>query len=443
MLVQTTYKDILRVAYPVVLGSISITILNVTDTVFLGRVGEIELGAAGLGGVLYFVLAMIGIAIGMGAQILIARRAGENNESAIGEIFDHSFIILVSLGIFLFAFVEFLSPPLLSMIIIDRATCDAATLFLHYRAFGLIAVLCATVFRSFFVGIALPKIFGIYSAIMAAVNMLLAWLLIFGNWGFPKMGIAGAGIASSVAEWLALIFLLLYAALKKDIKKFHLFRFSKFDFGEAKRIIVLSAPLVLQNFISMGAWFVFFVFIEKMGTHQLAISNLARSAYMVSMTPLWGFSIAANSMVSNIIGQKKSEEVMPLLKKIITLAMGITLIMVSLNFVMPEMMLGIFTKDKILIADGIGVLQMVNLAMIFFSAAIVCISAVSGTGATKMALIIEIASIIIYMVYIYAIVFPLHGSLETAWLAEAIYWIFTGAACFIYLKSGRWKKISI
>lgn len=443
MQVQSTYKDILRVAYPVVLGSISITILNITDTIFLGRVGEIELGAAGLGGVLYFVLAMIGIAIGMGAQILIARRAGENNESAIGEIFDHSFIILVALGIFLFAFIEFFSPPFLSIIIRDNPTRSAVTLFLHYRAFGLVAVLCATAFRSFFVGIALPKIFGIYSAIMAAINIVLAWLLIFGNGGFEKMGIAGAGIASSVAEWLGLIFLFMYAVLKKDIKKFQLFRFHKFDIEEAKKIIVLSAPLVLQNFISMGAWFVFFVFIEKMGTHQLAISNLARSAYMVSMTPLWGFSIAANSMVSNIIGQKKSDEVMPLIKKIVTLAMIITFIMVLFNFAMPKAMLGLFTKDVKLISDSIGVLQMVNLAMIFFSAAIIFISAVSGTGATRMALVIEIISIIVYMLYIYIIVFPLHGTLETAWFAEAIYWIVTGALCFIYLKSGRWKKINI
>src|SRR5262245_30755817 len=102
MQVQTNYKDILRIASPVILGIISVTVLNVTDTIFLGRVGEIELGAAGLGGIFYFVLAMMGIAIGVGAQILIARRAGEKNDEAIGELFDHSFILLSVLGVLLF-----------------------------------------------------------------------------------------------------------------------------------------------------------------------------------------------------------------------------------------------------------------------------------------------------------------------------------------------------
>lgn len=443
MQVQATYKDILRIAYPVVLGSISITVLNVTDTIFLGRVGETELGAAGLGGVFYFVLAMIGVAISMGAQILIARRAGEKNDDAIGEIFDHSFIILVLIGILLFAFMEFLSPSLLNVIVSDDTTRSAVTLFLHYRAYGLIALLCSLAFRSFYIGIALPKVHGIYSAIMAVINVVLNWALIFGNLGFAKMGIAGAAIASSVSEWAALVFLFIYTFAKHDVKKFRLFRFSNFDFEEVKKIFSLSAPLVFQNLISMGAWFVFFIFIEKMGKHQLAISNLARSAYMVSMTPVWGFSVAANSMVSNIIGQKKSDEIMPLIKKVLVLSTLTTLVMIVLNIFIPEVILSTFTKDKILIADSVGVLQMVNLAMIFFSAAIVCISAVSGTGATSTALLIEIGAILIYMIYIYTIVFALHGSLELAWLAETIYWIFTGVACFVFLRSGRWKKISI
>ena len=443
MQVNTTYKDILRIAYPVVIGSISVTVLNVTDTIFLGRVGETELGAAGLGGVFYFVLAMIGIAIGVGSQILVARRAGEKNEEAIGDIFDHSFIILVSIGLVLFLFVNIFSPQLLQVLIREESTRAAATLFLHYRAFGLTAVFCATAFRGLYVGLATPKVYGIYSAIMAAINILLGWLLVFGNWGFPKMGIAGAGIASSVAEWLALIFLFLYTLLKHDIKKYKLFRFHKFDFREARKILVLSAPLVVQNFISMGAWFIFFVIIEKMGKHELAISNLARSAYMVSMTPIWGFSIAANSMVSNIIGQNKSSDVMPLLKKVLVLAVLTTMVMIILNAAIPKVILGMFTQDPVLVNDSIGVLRMVNLAMLFFSAAIVCISGVSGTGATQTALLIEVAAIIVYMAYIYIIVFPLKGSLEMAWLAEAIYWIFTGALCFLFLRSGRWKKINI
>src|SRR3954469_16278677 len=112
MQVNTTYRDIWRMAYPVIIGSVAITMLNITDTVYLGRVGEVELGASALGGVFYFVMAMIGVAIGIGTQIQIARRAGEKNEGAIGEIFDHSIFIFLALAVIEFIILKFLSTSI-------------------------------------------------------------------------------------------------------------------------------------------------------------------------------------------------------------------------------------------------------------------------------------------------------------------------------------------
>ncbi|MBK9526050.1 MAG: MATE family efflux transporter [Bacteroidetes bacterium] len=441
MQIKTSYRDILNMAYPVIIGSLATTLLNITDTAFLGRVGEVELGASAVGGVLYFVFVMIGIAIGIGTQILIARRSGEKNEGAIGEIFDHSLIILSGLSLFLFILLEYFSPLLLRMILDSEPIIQASIRFLHYRAYGIFFIMIATVFRSFYVGIAQPRVYGIYSFLMAIVNVILGYLLIFGNYGFPKMGIEGAGLASSIAELIALIYLFGYTMVKPGIKQFHLFRFIRINWNMISRIFNLSAPLVVQNLLSMGAWFVFFVFIEKIGEHELAISNIVRGAYMVAMTPIWGFSIAANSMISNIIGQGKSEEVIGLLNRIIKLALWVTGIMALINVLIPRLILSIFTSDQQLINDSMGSFYVVILAMVFFAFAIVCISAVSGTGATRTALYIEIAAILIYMIYNYVVTFIFKGTVEMVWFSEIIYWVFTGIASYIYLRTLRWKKI--
>ncbi|HNP48855.1 MAG TPA: MATE family efflux transporter [Bacteroidia bacterium] len=179
MQVETSYKNILNMAYPVMIGSFATTLLNITDTAFLGRVGEVELGASAVGGVLYFVFVMVGMAIGIGTQILIARRSGEKNDGAIGEIFDNSLIILFGLSLFLYIILEFLSPWMLRLILDSDAIIQASIRFLHYRAYGIFFVLLATVFRSFYVGIAQPRVFGIYSFLMAGINMLLGYGLIF------------------------------------------------------------------------------------------------------------------------------------------------------------------------------------------------------------------------------------------------------------------------
>jgi putative MATE family efflux protein len=430
-------------AMPVIVGSIAMTILNITDTIFLGRVGETELGASAVVGVLYFAFAMIGLSIGTGTQILIARRSGEKKDEAVGVIFDHSLIILALIGIVLFAILKFCSPFILRLIIASPDLMKASTEFINYRSYGLLFVMIATVFRSFYVGIARPKIFGVYSFLMAGINLLLCYVFIFGHFGIQPMGIAGAGLSSSIAEFLALIFIFTYTFIKAGIEKYNLFRFINISREMFNKIMKLSSPLIVQNLLSMGSWFVFFIFIEKIGSHELAISNIVRGAYMIDMTPIWGFSVAANSMISNIIGQKKQDEVLHLLNRIIRLTICVSLFMILINLLIPFQILNLFTNNEKLINDSIGSLQVVSMAMTFFSIAIVTISAVSGTGATRVALKIEIAAIAIYLVYIYVMTFIIHSQVEVIWFSEVIYWLFTGIASYMYIKSRRWKLISV
>lgn len=429
--------------YPVMLGSFATTILNVTDSIFLGRIGEIELGASAIGGILYFVFAMIGISIGTGTQILIARRTGERNDAGVGPIFDHSFILLAGISIFLFAILFFVSPVVLPFLVRSNEILSASIAFLKYRSFGIFFIMIASVYRSFYVGIAQPKVYGTYSFIMAGLNLVLNYVLIFGEWGFPEMGITGSGLASSISEALALCYLVLHARFRKDLRAFRLFRFDSIEPAVFKTTLQLSIPLIVQNLLSMGAWFVFFIFIEKIGQHELAISNMVRGAYMVSMTPIWGFSIAANSMVSNVIGQDRREEVMRLLQRIIALALGTAAIMVTINLLFPSHILGAFTRDPSLVRDALPSLMVVNCSMFFFAFAMVCISAVSGTGATRVALYIEIAAILLYMVYNYLLTFVFSGTVEAVWMSEIIYWLFTGVASYLFLRSSRWKSIRL
>ncbi len=369
---------------------------------------------------------------------MIARRSGEKNDSAIGEIFDHSFIILLSISVFLFGILKWLSPVIMKLILDSDELVNATVQFLDTRAYGLIFVTTASAFRSFYVGIAQPKVFGIYSFFMAAINIILGYAFIFGHFGFKPMGISGAGMASSISECIALIFLFVFTFRKKIILPYNLFRFKKMNRMMVDKIMSLSLPLVMQNLLSMGSWFIFFVFIEKFGKHELAISNMIRAAYMIAMTPVWAFSVATNTMVSNIIGQKRVDEVFRLLNKIIGLTMIISCVMIALNLLIPDQILGLFTSEPALIKDAKPSLYVIDVAIIFFSMAVIAISAVSGTGATRVALYIEIAAILIYMVYNYVFTFIFHLSVEILWMSEIIYWLFTGAASYWYISSMKW-----
>ncbi len=440
---QATYKDIWQLAAPIIAGSIAHTLLNLTDTAFLGRVGETELGAAAIAGVYYFVLVMIGMAIGIGSQILIARRAGEGDAIAIGRVFDHTFIILIVTAGIMWILLYAFTPFLFSKIIDEESIFKAAEDYIHYRGWAILPALMVAGCRGFFIGIARTKIITLSSVMMLLINALLDYILIFGKAGAPAMGIAGAGLASGLAELITAVFLLSFAFYRRSFKMYSLFRFNKMTWQESKSLIDLSSPIMVQNLITMGSYFVFFIFIEHMGSRELAISNIVRATYMVLMTPMWGFSSAANSMTSNLIGQGKRDQVFLLLKKIITMSFIFSLAIGLIFVAFPELILRLVTNDLYLIKDSLGTFYVTCAAILVFSISLVLFSGVSGTGNTRIALLMETVNIAIYIIYVYACVFVLNSSLEWVWFSEILYWLLMGLFAWIYLRTGHWRKIKI
>ena len=143
------------------------------------------------------------------------------------------------------------------------------------------------------------------------VNGLLNYALIFGKWGLPAMGIAGSALASTIAEALGAIVFLLYLYFDKKITYLRIFAKPRIEFKLIRDQFNLAAPIVAQNFVSLGAWFVFFAIIEDMGERALAISNLVRVVYLILSIPTWGFSSATNTIVGNLMGQGNFLSILP------------------------------------------------------------------------------------------------------------------------------------
>lgn len=440
MKVEATYSNIWKISYPIMLGGIAQTILHLTDTMFLARVGEVELGAGAVAGVFYFVLVMLGMAIAIGSQILMSRKAGEGNKKEIGFLFDHCTIILWVMSIVLFLLMQFGAPALFKSMLQSEQVQLASIDFIKYRSFGIFFILTTHAFRSFYTSISQTRIISYSAIVLTGSNVILAYAMILGKFGFEAEGIVGAGKASAISELIAAIYLVVYTFFKKDIKEFGLFKFSNINTEKIKGIINISSPIVLQNLLSMGAWFLFFVFIERIGQHELAISNVVRATYMVLMTPIWGYSSATNSMVSNLIGQGRGDEVLGLVKRIIKLSLLTTTIICLLNFIQIDFLLALTASDLKLVADALPSYYVILSAMFIFSVAIVALMAVSGTGKTKVTMYIEIFNIGIYLLLSYIFAVVMKASLPVVWSTEIYYWLIMGLLAWWYLKSFKWKN---
>lgn len=440
---KITYKKIWQTTYPVILSALGQNIINFTDTAFLARVGEVELGASAIGGLLYLMFFVVGFGLGTGTQILIARRVGSQSYTEVGKIFDHSLLIGIGLGVLLFSIMKFFSPLFLGAMLESPAILSASLEFLDYRSWGIFFASCNVIFRAFYIGTASTQIITWTTCIMALVNAALGYGLVFGEWGFPEMGIRGAAIASVTAEFSAILFFACYTLLRVDLTRYNLFRLAGFKSELFKNILSISVPVMLQYLISLGGWFIFFIIIEQMGERELAISNIVRSVYMLLMVPVWGFAATTNTMVSNIIGQGRSDEVMKLIKKLIVMSLGCTLIFFTIGTLFPREIILLYTNNDQLIQDCLPSLKIITYSLIEFSIVWIWFSALSGTGDTKGALVNEIITIAIYLAYSYYIVIIYKGTVEAAWTAEFVYFTIIGVLSYWMIKRGRWKKIKV
>jgi putative MATE family efflux protein len=386
---------------------------------------------------------MLAFGFGLGTQIIVARRDGEGQYAEIGRTIEHSYYILVPFSLLAFLFMEWGADVMLRNIIQSQNVLLATTAYLDYRSFGIFFAFINMGFRAFYVGIARTKVITWTTIVLATVNIIMDYALIFGNLGMPEMGIEGAAIASVTAEFSACLFFLLHTLFKMPLKHYQLFYFRKFSRRLLSRILRVATPIMLQHFLSLGNWLVFFLFVEQMGERPLAISNIIRSFYIVLMIPIWGFASATNTLVSNLIGQNKSDEVMPVVYKTLMLCVSGILVLVLSGLLIPGRVLSIYTDSKELIEGAIPVLHIVSGAAILLGGGFIFFSGVSGTGKTQISLTIEIITILMYLFAAYLLVIEWQAGITAVWSTEFIYALLLGSLSWLYLKSGKWRKAKI
>lgn len=435
-----SYRHIFRITYPVFLTLLVQNVINLTDTAFLGRVSEVALGASAIGGVYYLAIFIIGFGFSQGTQIIVGRRNGEGNFAAVGPIFNNALIFMVFLSLVFLVGSFYFNRHILRLLVSSEQIFEASLHYLDWRIWGLLFSYVNVMFRGLFVGITKTSVLTGSAVITTTTNIVLNYFLIFGVGIFPEMGIAGAALASVIAEGVSTVYLVLYTLRKKALKPFNLFRFQRFDFSIIRKNLEVSIFIMLQFFISISTWFLFFIFIERMGERHLAVTNIGRSLFVLLMIPGSALSTTVSTIISNLIGAGRRAEVLPFLNKMLGVIVLLLIPLMALTYFFPHYFARIYTDDLSLIQATIPVLQVIAFAMFFCAVGSIVVHAISGTGNTRTALGIEVVTLFFYLSFVYltAIVYP--QNVEIVWMSEFVYWIMIGVVGYGYLLKGNWQK---
>lgn len=404
-------------------------LINITDAVFLGHVGEVELGASAIAGIYYLAVYMLGFGFSIGLQVMIARRNGEQNYKATGKTFFQGLFFLLGLAVLLCLLIHAVSPYLLKRLISSPEIYQAVVRYLDWRSFGLLFSFPFLAIRSFFVGITHTKALSWSAVTAVTINIPLNYFLIF----TLELGISGAAIASSLAEMGSLIVLCIYTKAKIDKDKYGLK--PVYDGRLLIKVLNLSVWSMLHAFISVAPWFLFFVAIEHLGKTELAISNITRSVSTIFFVIANSFAVTTGSLVSNAIGAGTRNELFPICHKILKLGYAVGFPLVGIALLCNRWIVNFYTDSELLVELAFAPFVVMLLNYTFALPGYVYLNAVGGTGKTKITFLFQVTTTCVYLVYLYWLSFCIEVSLSLYLTAEYLFVILLALQSIIYLKS--------
>ncbi len=437
--VEISYRQIIKLALPISFAILIPQFNFITTNIFLGHYNQQSLAIAGITGVYYLIFAMIGFGLNNGLQALISRRAGENRPEEIGKIFSQGIYIALTIAVIGVSLTWFLAPIILKQVIHSPDTAQKAISFLNMRICGLPFLYVYQMRNALLVGTNQSRYLVFGTLAEAIANIFFDYSLIFGHFGFSESGFNGAAIASIIAEFTGMFVIFLVIWRKGISKRFSLFSNFKWNSHIIKQILSISTPLIFQLAVSLLSWEFFYILIEHHGQEELAISNIMRNIFGLIGCITWAFAATCAAMVSNIIGQGKHQKVHSLILKIITISSAASFIICILINLFPQTLLTVFGQNEGFIQHAIPVVRVVTIAMMFMSFSTIWLNAVTGTGNSRITLLIEVITIILYCIYIYVVLEKFFLPITYGWMSEWLYWISIFIFSWLYMRSGKWK----
>lgn len=437
--IETSNRQIFKLALPISFAILVPQVNFITNNIFLGHYNLHALAVASITGVYYLIFAMIGFGLNNGLQTLISRRAGENRPDEIGKIFGQGVFISLMIAAIGILLTWFVAPLILNSTLQSKEIASDGIHYLRIRIWGLPFLYIYQMRNALLVGTNNSRYLISGTLAETVANVLFDYLLIFGKWGFPEMGLNGAAIASIIAEFTGLFIIYLIIHKKGITTRFGLFAHFKWNAAIAKSILNISLPLVFQLAISLISWEFFYILIEHHGQTALAVSNVMRNIFGLIGCVTWALAATTSSMVSNIIGQGKQQEVMKLIWKIVRISTGLSFLIALLINIFPEALLSIYGQDDAFIQAAVPVARVVTVAMMLMSISVIWMNAVTGTGNSRISFLIELSTIILYCLYVYLVVEKYFLPITYGWMSEWLYWICILILSLWYMRSGKWK----
>lgn len=296
-------KETVSLAYPVMIGQLGIIAMGVVDSLYVGRIGAAPLAASALGNGIFILIMVIGIGVSYAVSPLVSIASGAGKNEDFRNIFHQSFIVNFILSVIL-AVLTYFASGILFLLNQPAAVVGYAAGYTKILGISLIPFMVFQTYKQFIEGFFLTKPAMIIVISANVINAFAGWLFIYGNWGFPKGELNGAGIATLCSRIFMMAAMILYCRRSVYFKKYDIsFKNLHPDFKLIKKILSLGLPSGMQYFFEVCAFTSAAVIVGWFGEKQLAAHQIVLNLSSISYMAILGISAASAIRVGSFVGK--------------------------------------------------------------------------------------------------------------------------------------------
>ena len=435
-------REVVTLAYPVVLSTLTASATHVIDSAFVGRLGATELAAVGYGGIWIWTALTLFMGTATGVQTFVAQCDGAGRREQCGAwawqgLYALAPLTVLGTGIFVWVF-----PTLLHALGPSPDLQRHAYSYAGWRVLGSLGLVTLMVLSSFFRGLGDTRTPLVAAVVSMLVNVALDYGLIFGRFGLPAWGVAGAGAATAIAEWTGAGVLLL-AFRRPTLAAYHTASVPV-DGAEIRRFLRTSLPIGGQWALEMSSFALFSTLVARMGDAAMAASQVLIALLSLSFMQAIGISMASATLVGRYVGARDFTSAERSHHTSMRLGFALAAAIAGLLVGAPGWLLSIFTADAEVVRLGVPLVMLGGLFQAFDAMQIIAQGSLRGAGDTRWPFLMQSALAWGFMLPLaYVISTTFERGLMGAWWACTAYVLVLAVVLLLRFRAGSWRKIEI
>ncbi|MCB9608537.1 MAG: MATE family efflux transporter [Polyangiaceae bacterium] len=428
-------------ALPIVGGMVSQNLLNLVDTFMVGRLGDAALAGVGLASFTNFLTLALITGLSSGVQAISARRLGEGKREQTALSLNGGLLLALGLGAPLTLLVYFGASTLFPLLVDQQPVVDVGVGYWQMRSLSIVAVGINFAFRGFWNGVGESWRYFVTLLVMHVANVVISYALIFGVWGMPKMGADGAGLGSSIATYIG--------TLVYFVQAFSRARPLGFLKGLPSREVLanllrLSTPAGVQQLFFAGGMTAFFTIVGRVGTRELAVSQVLVNLLLLAVLPGMGFGLAAGSLVGQALGRGSGDDARSWGWDVAKLAVCVIAVLVIPGLLFPRFLLAPFLTDQETLALGVTPLRLICVGLPIDTLGLVLMHGLIGAGDAKRTMLVSVATQWLLAIPLAYLLGPVFGfGLIALWLCYMSSRLLNSAVFTAMWQRSGWTEIRV